>query len=72
MSVSRDDLHRPIDLPDEDDATHIMGIVKKLVLRRDDDTVLTVREQQRVEAGERQIDDGDYVTIKDYRRKRGL
>jgi len=71
MAKPHEELHQLIDLLDEETAENIAKIIKKLV-KAYDDTLLTPEEIKRMEEGEAQIARGEYVTLDDYVKRRGL
>ena len=73
MTADRYELHRIIDLLEEEDAENILKVLKKLVKSSYyDDTALTSEESIRLKSGELQIQEGQYVTLEDYKQQRGL
>ena len=73
MTADRYELHRIIDLLEEEDAENILKVLKKLVKSSYyDDTTLTSEESIRLKSGELQIQEGQYVTLEDYKQQRGL
>lgn len=71
MATSREELHKVIDLLDEEIVDSILKIVKNLVVA-DDDTLLTPDEIKRMNDGEAQIARGEFMTLSDYAKGRGL
>ncbi|HHW03259.1 MAG TPA: hypothetical protein GXX35_10720 [Thermoanaerobacterales bacterium] len=72
MATLRYELHRIVDLLDEDDAIHVLEILKKLIKKNNDDTILTPDEIKRMEEGEAQIARGEYVDFEDIKKEYGL
>lgn len=73
MTANRYELHRIIDLLDEEDAENILKVLKKMIKSSCyDDTTLTSEESKRLKNGEFQIQEGQYVTLEDYKQQRGL
>ncbi len=71
MTETREELHKVIDLLDEEIVDSILKIVKNLV-KTADDTILAAEEIERMEAGEAQIARGEFTTLDEYANRRGL
>ena len=73
MTANRYELHRIIDLIDEEDAENILKVLNKMIKSSCyDDTTLTSEESKRLKNRELQIQEGQYVTLEDYKQQRGL
>lgn len=73
MAAIHYELHKIIDLLDEEDAESIFKILKKIVQNyNDDDLILTSDEIKRMEVGEGQIAEGQYVTLQEYKEQGGI
>ena len=73
MARTHEELHSVIDLLDDDTADSILKIIKKLVNpNNENDTFLTANEIKRMKKGEAQISNGEFMTLDDYTRDRGL
>lgn len=70
MAKAREELHKAIDLLDEEIVDSVLKIVKNLV--KTDDTLLTPDEIIRMKEGEAQIARGEFKTLEDYAKERGL
>jgi hypothetical protein len=72
MAAIHYELHKIIDMLDEDDAENILKVLKKMIQNYRDDTILTPEEIAEMKEGEAQINNGEYMTLQDYKNQRGL
>lgn len=64
----KEELHRLVDVLDEEDAHEALDYVRWLL---EETETLTDEEMARVEAGKAQIGRGEYVTLEELRRQLG-
>lgn len=70
--TARDDLHHLVDELPEARLDQARDLLQELRESEEEEEVLTPEELARIEAGREAIRRGDYITMKEYKRQRGL
>lgn len=71
MTKIKEELHKVVDLLDNEDAKNWLNLLRRFVFTYDTE-MLTEEEEEGIKIGESEIRNGDFITLEEYKNKRKL